>query len=264
MPLINCKVELKLRWTKHCVLTVTANGNNNSNPDRIIFTIKNTKLYSLFVTLSEIDNQELLKLLSRSFERSVYWNEYKTKSENKNTTNDYIYFLESNFVRVNRLFVLICPNKKNSIKRFKAKKYYLPKGILRNYNIIINGKDFYEQLINSDIKRDEELKKTTCQGEDYTTECLLNYEYIKNHYMVITVDLSRRKELDFDPKAIQQTEFIGQLKKLDDNGNATDAGNDQSMFVLTILEKIKETRLKLFLRKRNSIIEDDKFSRSQS
>ena len=50
-----------------------------------------------------------------------------------------------------------------------------------------------------------------------------------------------------DKKAIQQIEFAGQLKKLDDNGsNATDGGNDQSMFVLTILEKIKETRLKFF------------------
>ena len=48
-----------------------------------------------------------------------------------------------------------------------------------------------------------------------------------------------------DPKAIQQIEFVGQFKKIDASGNATDAGNDQSTFVLTILEKIKETILKL-------------------
>ena len=59
------------------------------------------------------------------------------------------------------------------------------------------------------------------------------------------MDLSRQKELDADPKAIQQIEFVGQLKKLDAEDNATDAGdNDQSMFVLIILEKINETRLK--------------------
>ena len=56
--------------------------------------------------------------------------------------------------------------------------------------------------------------------------------------------MSRQKELDADPKAIQQIEFLGQLKRLDDNGTATDAVNDQSMFVLTILEKIKEMTLK--------------------
>ena len=59
------------------------------------------------------------------------------------------------------------------------------------------------------------------------------------------MDLSRQKELDADPKAIQQIEFVGKLKKLDAEDNATDAGdNDQSMFVLIILEKINETRLK--------------------
>ena len=72
---------------------------------------------------------------------------------------------------------------------------------------------------------------------------LLDYEYIKNHYRFIAIDLSRQKELDADPKAIQQVEFVGQLKKLDTNGNTTDAGNDQSMFVFTVLEKIQEIRL---------------------
>ena len=51
------------------------------------------------------DNQKLSKLLGKGFNRSVYWNEYKTKSENKKTTNEYRYFLESKFVGVNRLFV---------------------------------------------------------------------------------------------------------------------------------------------------------------
>ena len=66
----------------------------------------------------------------------------------------------------------------------------------------------------------------------------------KKHYRLIAVDLSRQKQLDADPKSIQQTEFVGQLKKLDGDGNAIGVGNDQSVLVLTILEKIKETRLK--------------------
>ena len=67
----------------------------------------------------------------------------------------------------------------------------------------------------------------------------------KNHYRLIAVNLSRQKELDAYLKAIQQIEFIGQLKKLDANDNDADAGdNDQYMFVLTIWEKIKEKRLK--------------------
>ena len=56
---------------------------------------------------------------------------------------------------------------------------------------------------------------------------------MKNHYRLIALSLSRQQELDVDPKAIQQIQFVRQLKKLDVNGNATDASNDQPMFVLT-------------------------------
>ena len=111
-------------------------------------------------------------------------------------------------------------------KRFKAKIYYLPKGIIDNYKAIINGKNFYDQAVDSDIKRYKKFRKlTTGQGEDYTTGCLLDYEYIKNHYRLIAVDLSRQKELDVDPKGIQQIEFVGQLKKLSNANN-----NPKSMF----------------------------------
>ena len=67
-------------------------------------------------------NQKLSKLFSKEFERSVYWNEYKTKSENKNMTNEYRYFLKSNFVEVNRLFVLVYSNQLNDSKRFKTRR----------------------------------------------------------------------------------------------------------------------------------------------
>ena len=67
----------------------------------------------------------------------------------------------------------------------------------------------------------------------------MDYDYIKNHYRLIAVDLSRQKELNPDPKSIQQIEFFGQLK----NPDNPIVGNE-SMFVLTILEKINGTRLK--------------------
>ena len=81
MPLIKCKVELKLKWTKYCVLTAAGADNNDANYNNIIFTIKNTRLYVPLVTLSTGDNQKLSNLISKGFERPVYWNEYKTKSD---------------------------------------------------------------------------------------------------------------------------------------------------------------------------------------
>ena len=120
--------------------------------------------------------------------------------------------------------------------------------------MIINGKDFYDQANDSDIKWYEEIRKlTTRQGEDYTTGYLLDYDSIKNHYRLTLLDLRGQKELDADPKAILQIEFV-RLLQLDPNYNATDAaGNDQTMSVLTI-----------FSRKSNSIIKDGKLPRSES
>ena len=93
---------------------------NNANTNNIIRTIKNTKLYVCVVTLSVRDNQRLWKFLSNK--RWVYWNEYKTKSESEDTTNEHRYFLESNFVGINILFVLVYSNENNSSKKFKTQK----------------------------------------------------------------------------------------------------------------------------------------------
>ena len=75
-------------------VTGTDNANGNNDDNNIIFTIKDTNLYVPVVNLSARDNQKLSKLLSKGFERSVDWNKYKIKSENKNTTNEFRYFLK--------------------------------------------------------------------------------------------------------------------------------------------------------------------------
>ena len=102
LPLTDYKVELKLRWKKHCVLASADVENGHSNSNNIIITIKDIKLYVPVVTLSEKDNQKLSKPISKGFKKSVYWNEYKTKNcRKKNVTNEYRYFLGYNFVGVN-------------------------------------------------------------------------------------------------------------------------------------------------------------------
>ena len=121
-------------------------------------------------------------------------------------------------------------------------------------------KNFYDQPINSDIKRYEKFRKlTTGQGEDYTTRFLLDYGYIKNHYRLIAIDLGRQKELDADPKAVKQTEFVGQLKKLNADNN-----NDESMSILTFLEKNQKIEIKISSRMCDSSMKDGKLSKSKS
>ena len=83
VPLNNCKVELKLKSTKFCVLSAAGTDNTDDNPNNIISSIKETKSYVPLVTLSAKDNQKSLKLLIKGFARSVYLDEYKTKGEKK-------------------------------------------------------------------------------------------------------------------------------------------------------------------------------------
>ena len=131
MALINCKLELKLKWTKYCVLTAAGADNDNANLDDIIFTIIDTKLYVPVVTLSAKYNQKLsigVNFLGQDLKHqfigmNIYIYIY-IYIYNKNTANEYRYFLESNFVGVNRLFVLIYLNRNNDVKRFNDRIIY--------------------------------------------------------------------------------------------------------------------------------------------
>ena len=118
----------------------------------ILFSLSKTQNYMF--NLSARDNQKLSTLLSKGFERSVCWSEYKTKSENKITTNEYRYILKSNFVGVNISFALVYTNQDDDAKRFKV-----PKVIINNYYVIIKGKSVYDQPINSDISDLKKLEK---------------------------------------------------------------------------------------------------------
>ena len=119
-----------------------------------------------------------------------------------------------------------------TIKRLKETvKYFLPRVNITNDNVLIDSRNFYDQPINDQIKKYDEIRKTaTGKGDNCTTGCLLDYQYFKDHYQLIAVDLSKQKELDTEPKANQQIEFYGKL-----------GTNSQ---VCTVLEKSKETVLK--------------------
>ena len=81
---------------------------------------------------------------------------------------------------------------------------FLPRGEIKNYNVLIDGRNVYDQPINELIKQYDEVRKvSTGQGDDYTTGYLLDYAYFKEIYRVIAVDLSKQKALDADPRAIQ-------------------------------------------------------------
>ena len=187
--------------------------------------------------MSSFHQQKQSKRLSKEFESPIYWNEYKTKSEIKDTTKGLLYFFKWNFAGLNRLFVVIYSNQDNDAKIYKGQGYYFPNGVVNSFNVVINGKLFYHWPIDSDITQYHEIRKSARgKGEDFITRCLLDYGYVKNYYRLILVDFSRGKWFDTDLKAIQKMQLIQQLKNLDNNDNTTDAWNT------FVLQKLSQGR----------------------
>ena len=100
MPLISCKITLNLTWKKECVLSTGAG--------EAVFIINDTKLYVPVVTLSKEDNKDFIEQQNKGFQRSIYWNKYKTKKINEDAAaNVFKYInLDPSFEGVNRLFVI--------------------------------------------------------------------------------------------------------------------------------------------------------------
>ena len=181
MPLINCKVELSLKWYDECLLTTA---------DTATFKITDAKRYVPIVTLPVEDNAKLTKLLNEGFKRSIYWNKYKV-TPNKiveiGTANSQYYIrelLDSSWQGVKRLFILAYDNTagNNQVSFDSYKKYFLPRMKIDKYNIEIDGRNFYDQPINDLINQCDEVRKiSTEQGDDYTTGCLLDFDYFENN-----------------------------------------------------------------------------------
>ena len=205
IPLINCKVELSLSWNENCILTSLV-GNST-------FTIKDAKLYVPVVTLTIEDNAKSTKLLSEGFKRSAYWNKYKVIPNKTYNQDKYIReLLHDSYQGVKRLFVLAYDNNAGDdlVTTNTHRRYFLPRIKIKNYNIEIDGRNFYDQSINDSIKQPDEVRKISKgQGDDYTTGCLLDFAYFKKNYRLIAADLSKQKALDADPRAIQQIIFTG-------------------------------------------------------
>ena len=187
MPLINCKIHLHLNWNDNCVMCgadTYAGGDNNREATS---QITSTKLYVPVVTLSTKDNVNLTKQLDEGFKRSIYWNEYQSKIKTKATDNNKVtrFPIDAGFQGVNRFFVLAFDNTENGankVERGSHRKYFLPRVNITNYNALIDGSSFYDQPINDQIKKYDEIRKiATGKGDDYTTGCLLDYQYFKDH-----------------------------------------------------------------------------------
>ena len=234
MPLINCKVHLELNWFEDCILSSAGNSAKSE--------IIDGKLHVPIVILSNKDSANLTKQLGEGFKRSVYWNNYQTIPAIITEKGTNIYkLLNASFQGVRRLIVLAyvvaacAANDEAGIKN--NKKLFLPRGEIKNHNVLIDGRNFYDQTINDLIKQYDEVREvSTGHGDDYTTGSLLDYAYFKDNYKLIAVDLSKQKGLDADLRATQPIVLQGVVGG-DDN---------RKIRLCATLKQSKETGLEFY------------------
>ena len=143
------------------------------------------------------------------FKRTVNWNKYLSKLELIARNPNLNHLVEPGFNEVNRLFVLAF---KNDTQNTSHSGYYLPNVELKDYNIMINGENFFDQPVKNNKVTYENIRKiATGQGDNHTTGCLLDYPYFKDSDKMNTVDLSKQQALVANPITNQQINFASNL-----------------------------------------------------
>ena len=218
MSLINCEINLILTWSENCVLTSKATRDEDpddnpavaaiGNPTNTTFKITDIKLYVPVVTLSTETDKKLLEQLRTGFKRTIKWNKYRSEMTNQTKNNNLNYLIDPTFTKVNRLFVLSFETEND---RTSFSKYYVPNVQIKDFNVLIDGKSFFDIPIKNGEETYEQIIEMG-RNNDYTTGNLLDYEYFSKHYKLIAIDLSKQTELETSDLK-QQINFIGRLKR---------------------------------------------------
>ena len=174
---------MDLRWSKNCKATknkatknkatknrITAQGDNPlvpaiNNATNAVFYITDCKLYVPAVTLSDENDNKLLKQLKEGFKITVPWYKYRSQISNQTANNNLNFLVDPTFTKVNRLFALASENEED---RSSFSNYYVPKVEIKDYNVLIDQKPFFE----IPIKNKEETYECIIEmirNSDYTT-----------------------------------------------------------------------------------------------
>ena len=166
MSLSNSEMSVTLTWSENCVFTnittQTAEAAQGDNPAReridasinAAFKVTDTKLYVPVVTLSTKDDNNFLEQLKSGFKRTIKWNKYRSEMTNQTKTNHLNYLIDPTFTKVNRLFVL---SFKNEEGRTSFSRYYEPKVEIKDFNVLIDGKRFFDVPVKN---KEEAYEKT--------------------------------------------------------------------------------------------------------
>ena len=180
-------------------------------------------MYVPVVTLSAENYNKLLEQLKTGFKRTIRWNKYRSEMSNQIKNNNLNYLIDPTFTNIIRQFVLSFENEND---RTSFSRYHVPKFEMKDFNVLIGGKLFFEIPAKNKKEAYEQIIEMR-KNNGFTTGNLLDYEYFQYHCQLIAIDLSKQTEVEnFNLK--QQTDFIGRLEE----NNAT---------IFFTIEKKKET-----------------------
>ena len=185
MPLISCEVSLELKWNKNCIITSLERREVDAGPPILrdnaptgaTLNINDCKLYVPVVTLSKNNEIKLLTNLKSGFKREIIWNKYRSQMSTEAINNNLNILIDPTFTNVNRLFVLAY---QIAIDRQSFSTFYLPRVMIKDYNVIIDKLAFFDLPINTEEEAYEKIIDIS-KNDEYTTGNLLDYDYFKNN-----------------------------------------------------------------------------------
>ena len=149
---------------------VAGQPNKGGSPANAIFKIKDCKLYVAVVTLSAENDIKILEQLKTGFKRIIKWNKYRSEISNQTKNNNLNYLIDPTFTNVNRLFVL---SLENEYDRTSFSNNYVPKVEIKDFNVLIDGKSFFEIFVKNEEEAYEAIIEMS-KNNDYTTGNLLD------------------------------------------------------------------------------------------
>ena len=160
-------------------------------------------MYVPVITFSKENDIKLLEQLKSRFKRTIKWNKYRSQMTIQPKNNNLNYLIDPTFMNVNRLFVLSFPRNNNTDSRYSFSNYYVPKVKVNDFNVLIDGKSFFDLPVKNEEEAYEKIIEMS-NNNDYTTGNLLDFAYYKKNYKLIATDLSKQTRLK-DPKQINVT-----------------------------------------------------------
>ena len=181
IPLISCEVSLELKWDENCVITskeqrVIGGGNRDNAPTGATLAITNCRLYVPVVTLSKNDEIKLLTNLKSGFKREIIWNKYRSQMTSEAVNNNLNILVDPTFTNANRLFVLSYATDDDNYNRQSYSQFYLPKVMVKDYNVIIDKLAIFDLPIKTEEEAYEKIIDIS-RNKEYTTGNLLDYDY---------------------------------------------------------------------------------------